>query len=63
MLTLKADFAEYLGGASQIYAQPEGAPLMTIVVPGRPPIARNETLPIGIAPEHIYLFDNQGLGI
>ena len=36
---------------------------MTIVVPGRPTIARNETLIIGIAPEHIYLFDNQGHGI
>ncbi|TXR48858.1 ABC transporter ATP-binding protein [Phyllobacterium endophyticum] len=63
VLTLKADFAEYLGGASQIYAQPEGAPMMTIVVPGRPAIARNDTLPIGIAQEHIYLFDGQGLGI
>jgi lactose/L-arabinose transport system ATP-binding protein len=63
VLTLKADFAEYLGGASQIYALPEGAPMMTIVVPGRPSIARNDTLPIGIAQEHIYLFDSQGLGI
>jgi ABC-type sugar transport system ATPase subunit len=63
VLTMKADFAEYLGGASQIYAQPEGAPMITIVVPGRPAIARNDTLPIGIAQEHIYLFDSQGLGI
>ena len=63
VLTMKADFAEYLGGASQIYAQPEGAPMITIVVPGRPAIARNDTLPIGIAQEHIYLFDSPGLGI
>jgi lactose/L-arabinose transport system ATP-binding protein len=63
VLTLKADFAEYLGGASQIYAQPDGGALMTIVVPGRPPISKNENLPIGIAPDHIYLFDKQGLGI
>ncbi|RCS25610.1 sn-glycerol-3-phosphate ABC transporter ATP-binding protein UgpC [Phyllobacterium salinisoli] len=63
VLTLKADFTEYLGGASQIYAQPADGPVMTIVSPGRLGITRNEDLAVGIAPDHVYLFDQQGLAI
>jgi len=63
VLTLKADFTEYLGGASQIYAQPVEGPVMTIVAPGRLALAKNEDLAVGIAPEHLYLFDQQGLAI
>ncbi|PRD42507.1 ABC transporter ATP-binding protein [Phyllobacterium phragmitis] len=63
VLTMKADFTEYLGGASQIYAQPVDGPVMTIVAPGRLSIAKSEDMAVGIASEHVYLFDQQGLAI
>jgi lactose/L-arabinose transport system ATP-binding protein len=63
LLSLKADFSENLGGATQIYAYPAEGEMMTIVAPGRPQVTSGETLPIGISAGHVYLFDERGLGI
>ena len=57
---LRAEFAEHLGGASQVYAQAPGGETLTIGVPGRAVIQRGETLRVGFDPAHAYLFDAQG---
>jgi lactose/L-arabinose transport system ATP-binding protein len=60
ILTLAADFAENLGGATQIYANAPGAPALAIVTPGRTPVERGATLPVGLGSGRIYLFDEAG---
>jgi ABC-type sugar transport system ATPase subunit len=63
LLSLRADYSENLGGATQIYAYPAEGEMMTIVAPGRPKVERGETLPVGIGDGRIYLFDERGVGI
>ena len=63
ILSLKADFSENLGGATQIYASaPDGAAL-TVLANGRPSITSGTMLPIGLASGHAYLFDAEGLAL
>jgi len=62
-LVLRPDLAENLGGATQIYAYTAEGELLTITAPGRPTIAASEPLPVTIAPDHIYLFDENGAAV
>jgi ABC-type sugar transport system ATPase subunit len=63
-LTFTADFAENLGGATQIYAVADGRDeTVTLVTSGRPTVTRGEALPIGIDPSHVYLFDAEGQAV
>ena len=60
LLALTADFAENLGGATQVYATAPGAPTITVVARGRPAITSGETLPVSLGSGHFYLFDAAG---
>ncbi|WP_181699044.1 ABC transporter ATP-binding protein [Chthonobacter albigriseus] len=62
-LQLRTDFAENLGGATQIYTQPKDGEMITIVAQGRPKITPGETLTVGVAPEYVYLFDERGVAV
>ncbi len=63
-LHLVGEFAESLGGTSQLYAQPVGETpdqdTLVLSVPGRRTLARGETLPVGFDPAQAYLFDERG---
>ncbi|WGF88554.1 ABC transporter ATP-binding protein [Marinivivus vitaminiproducens] len=63
VMTLTVDLSENLGGATQIYARPAEGAVVTLLVPGRPDIGQGDTLQVGIARPHIYLFDQAGLAL
>ncbi|WP_137132696.1 sn-glycerol-3-phosphate ABC transporter ATP-binding protein UgpC [Rhizobium sp. FY34] len=58
-LRLTLDISENLGGSTQFYTTGGSEPV-TLIVPGRPAIAAGNALDVGIAADHIYLFDAQG---
>ncbi len=59
-LQLEADFAENLGGSSQIYAHlPDGAAVV-VLAPRRLDVRQGEKLRVGVAPSQVYLFDRNG---
>ena len=60
-LALKIEFAEHLGGSSQIYAQAPAGETLTIGAPGRVVVQRGETVRVGFDPAHAYLFDAAGV--
>jgi len=60
ILQLTADFAENLGGFTQIYATAPDTPTLSILSPGRPAIQRGDTLPVGVGSGKIYLFGADG---
>ncbi|KAA0971145.1 sn-glycerol-3-phosphate ABC transporter ATP-binding protein UgpC [Aureimonas fodinaquatilis] len=60
VLSLKVDFSENLGGATQIYARPPEGDVLSLVVPGRPDINPGDTASVSIEPRHIYLFEHGG---
>ena len=62
ILALTLDFAENLGGATQLYASGVGEPLI-ILAAGRPDIKTGEPIKVGIDPRHIYLFDAAGIAL
>ena len=62
-LLLRAEFAEHLGGSSQVYAQAPDGETLTIGTPGRATVQRGETLRAGFDPVHAYLFDAKGLRV
>ncbi|MBS7539879.1 ABC transporter ATP-binding protein [Ancylobacter lacus] len=62
VLSLTLDFAENLGGSTQLYARGEGEPVI-IVTPGRPALDAGDTVKAGISPKHIYLFDAAGIAL
>ncbi|MET7246240.1 sn-glycerol-3-phosphate ABC transporter ATP-binding protein UgpC [Methylobacterium sp. EM32] len=62
-LRARAELAENLGGSTQIYARPAEGDALSIVAPGRPAVAVGDELPLRIAPEQIYLFDEAGLAL
>jgi len=62
ILALTLDFAENLGGATQLYASGVGEPLI-ILASGRPDIKTGEPITVGIDPRHIYLFDAAGIAL
>ncbi|MCK0197245.1 sn-glycerol-3-phosphate ABC transporter ATP-binding protein UgpC [Ancylobacter sp. 6x-1] len=62
LLSLTLDFAENLGGATQLYSRSEGD-IVAIVVHGRPDVKPGDTLRVGIEGRHIYLFDANGLAL
>jgi ABC-type sugar transport system ATPase subunit len=55
-----ADFAENLGGSSQIYASAADSPLLTISVPDRVSVAKGEKLTVGLAAGRVHAFDTSG---
>jgi len=59
-LLLQAEFAEHLGGTSQIYAQAPGGDTLTIGAPGRVRVDRGAGLRAGFNPAHAYVFDGAG---
>jgi ABC-type sugar transport system ATPase subunit len=59
VLTLALDISENLGGSTQLYTTGGGEPV-TLVVPGRPDLQSGDALNVGIAANHIYLFDAAG---
>ena len=62
-LVLQGEFAEHLGGTSQIYAQAPGGDTLTIGAPGRVLVQRGERLRAGFDPAHAYVFDSAGLRV
>ena len=60
-LLLKGEFAEHLGGSSQVYAQAPGGETLTIGVPGRMVVQKGEELRAGFDAGHAYVFDAAGL--
>ncbi|QIB35241.1 ABC transporter ATP-binding protein [Ancylobacter pratisalsi] len=62
VLSLTLDFAENLGGSTQLYAQGDEDPVIALSH-GRPDIASGDPLNLGIDPRHIYLFDAAGLAL
>ncbi|MCO4053719.1 MAG: sn-glycerol-3-phosphate ABC transporter ATP-binding protein UgpC [Bosea sp.] len=63
LLALVAEFSENLGGAVQIYASGVETPTMTILVNGRPDVARGDALKVGLGSGKPYLFDMDGLAL
>ncbi|BBE74609.1 ABC transporter ATP-binding protein [Oharaeibacter diazotrophicus] len=62
VLRLTADFSENLGGSTQVFAR-GGAEPVSILAPGRPAVKPGDTLDLGVAPGHVYLFDQKGLAL
>ena len=62
VLSLTLDFAESLGGSTQLYARSEGEPIIALTA-GRPDLKPGDVLNLGIDPRHIYLFDAAGLAL
>jgi multiple sugar transport system ATP-binding protein/lactose/L-arabinose transport system ATP-binding protein len=62
-LSLAGEFAENLGGASQVYAQTPGGDTLTILAPGRHLIDKGMPLTVAIDPARVYLFDDAGRAI
>jgi lactose/L-arabinose transport system ATP-binding protein len=62
LFELNLDFAENLGGSSQIYAKC-GSEAVTIIADGRPNISSGEKIMSGIDKTKIYLFSADGLAL
>ncbi len=62
ILSLTVDFAESLGGSTQLYARGDGEPVIVLTA-GRPDLKPGDALHLGIDPRHIYLFDAAGLAL
>jgi ABC-type sugar transport system ATPase subunit len=63
LLTVTADFAENLGGATQIYATAPDSPTITVMIGGRHSVTPGETLPVSLGSGQIYAFDEAGLAL
>jgi lactose/L-arabinose transport system ATP-binding protein len=63
LLTATADFAENLGGATQIYATAPDSPTIMIMIGGRRAVTPGETLPVSLGAGQIYAFDASGLAL
>jgi ABC-type sugar transport system ATPase subunit len=63
ILDLTADFAENLGGQTQVYTTARDAPSIALVVSGRPAIRRGDALRVGLGGGRVYLFDADGLAL
>ncbi len=63
LLTLTADFAENLGGATHIYATAADSPTITVMVGDRHAVRPGETLPVSLGSGQIYAFDESGLAL
>jgi len=63
ILDLTADFAENLGGQTQVYTTAPDAPSIALVVNGRPAIRRGDPLRVGLGGGRVYLFDADGLAL
>ncbi len=62
VIELELEFAENLGGSTQIYGKCGNEPV-TIVAEGRPDTAAGKKIGAGIDPQHIYLFSSDGLAL
>jgi lactose/L-arabinose transport system ATP-binding protein len=62
LLKLTADFAENLGGSTQIYAR-TGEETIIILANGRPDLTPGAQITAGIDPRYIYLFTPDGLAL
>jgi len=56
-LDLRAEFAENLGGSTQVYARLPDDTQIVVLVAGRVQAKAGDVLRASIAPEHVYLFD------
>ncbi len=63
ILQLTADFAENLGGSTQIYATAPNTPTLSILAPGRPATSRGDRREVGLSSGRIYLFGADGLAL
>jgi ABC-type sugar transport system ATPase subunit len=63
ILDLTADFAENLGGQTQVYTTARDAPSIALVINGRPAIRRGDALRVGLGGGRVYLFDADGLAL
>ena len=63
LLTLTADLAENLGGATQVYGAVAGGATVTLLVGGRPALAPGDVLPVSLGAGHIYAFDAAGAAL
>ena len=62
-MALEMDFAENLGGSSQIHARLPDGSMVVILAPGRPALAQGEALRATLSTDHIYLFDRDGRSV
>ncbi|SIQ31706.1 multiple sugar transport system ATP-binding protein/lactose/L-arabinose transport system ATP-binding protein [Rhizobium sp. RU35A] len=62
LLRLTLDFAENLGGSTQLYARTD-TDTVTILANGRPELRPGEAMVAGIDPRHIYLFTPAGAAL
>ena len=60
ILQLTADFAENLGGATQVYATAADTPTISALIPGRPPVQKGDALTLSLGSGRIYLFGADG---
>ena len=63
ILNLTADFAENLGGATQIYASAPGTATLTLIASGRRDMVPGSAFQAGLGTGHAYLFDAAGLAL
>jgi ABC-type sugar transport system ATPase subunit len=63
ILDLTTDFAENLGGQTQIYTNGTNASSIALVVNGRPVLRRGDALRVGLGIGRPYLFDAEGLAL
>ncbi len=63
LLTVTVDFAENLGGSTQIYATAPDSPTITVMAGGRPAITPGEAVPVSLGSGHIYAFDAAGAAL
>jgi lactose/L-arabinose transport system ATP-binding protein len=63
ILSGEVDFVENLGGATQIYFKLGDGEGGTVLAAGRPVIGPGDRLPLSISPQHLHVFDSNGLRI
>ena len=63
LLSVTVDFAENLGGSTQIYATAPDSPTITVMAGGRPAVSPGEALPVSLGSGHIYAFDAAGAAL
>ena len=63
LLTVTIDFAENLGGSTQVYATAPDSPTITVMAGGRPALSPGESVPVSLGAGHIHAFDAAGAAL
>jgi hypothetical protein len=63
ILRLTVDFAENLGGFTQIHATAPNTSMLSILSHGRPSVARGDRLDVGLGSGRMYLFGPDGTAL